>query len=57
MTVIMMMMMMMMMMMIILMAVTMTMAMAITVVNGHEDDDYYNSRELEQLRRRPQRRL
>ena len=49
-------MMMMMMMMIILMAVTMTMAMAITVVNGHEDNDYYNSRELKQLRRRPQRR-
>ena len=52
------MMMMMIMMMIILMAVTMAMAMAIIVVNGHaDDDDYYNSRGLKQVRRRPQRRL
>ena len=40
------------------MVVTMAMAMAITVVNGHDDDDnYYDNRELKQLRRRPQRRI
>ena len=45
-------------MMIILMVVTMAMAMAITVVNDHDDDDnYYDNRELKQLRRRPQRRI
>ena len=44
--------------MIILMVVTVAMAMAITVVNGHDDDDnYYDNRELKQLRRRPQRRI
>ena len=44
-------------MMMMMMMMPILMAMAITVVNGYDDDDYYNSRELKQLWRRPQRRL